>query len=127
MSGVYIRRMEMPTSCFYCPFRRKGDPDDIMCIVTREVFEETFAGTIETRNRGNCPLVPVPEHGRLIDADAVAERFWDGQCYFTDAIKRKLQNAPTIIPADGNDTNVPTREEDEDNDDETMAFPRIED
>ena len=42
--SVYIKGMEMPTSCFYCPFRRKVDPDNIMCIVTREHFEETFAG-----------------------------------------------------------------------------------
>lgn len=69
--GVYIPGMELPKSCFTCPFRRKVDPDNIMCIVTREVFEETFAGTIETRSRGNCPLIPVPDHGRLIDADAL--------------------------------------------------------
>ena len=78
-----------------------------MCIVTRELFEETFAGTIETRNRGNCPLVPVPEHGRLIDGDAELERL--KHCMFpsdmvtTTAVgmyEEWLNNAPTIIPAE---------------------------
>lgn len=71
--SVVIRGMKMPKSCFYCPFRRKINPDDIQCLMTRDVFEETFAGTIESRNRGNCPLIELKPHGRLIDADAFAE------------------------------------------------------
>ena len=69
--GVLIRGMEMPKSCFYCPMRWKVDPDNIKCLATGEVFEETFTATIEMRNAGNCPLVPIPAHGRLIDADAL--------------------------------------------------------
>lgn len=118
MSGIYITGMEMPTSCFYCPFRRKVDPDDIMCIVTREVFEETFAGTIETRNRGNCPLVPVPDHGDLIDRVAFREemdkhypfdRYTQSKHEWEDAAKsaviKMLATAPTIIPASGGTDN----------------------
>lgn len=109
--SVMITGMEMPTSCFACPFRRKVDPDNIMCIVTREVFEETFAGTIETRNRGNCPLLPVPTHGRLIDADALehdirkdAEDAWNKEASpinWADAfyeLADMVADAPTIIP-----------------------------
>ena len=107
--SILIESMEMPESCFTCPFRIKVDPDNIKCIVTREVFEETFAGTIETRNRGKCPLVPVPPHGRLIDADkqdaqieALIERHlhgytkstWDFVCELRDILKRN----PTVIP-----------------------------
>ena len=98
MSGIYIPGMEMPTSCFYCPFRRKVDPENIMCIVTRELFEETFAGTIETRNRGNCPLVPVPEHGDLIDRDSTIEKIR----HLSDEIDKKLgyeKSAPYITMA----------------------------
>ena len=113
--SVYIPGMEMPTSCFYCPFRRKVDPENIRCIVTRELFEETFAGTIETRNRGNCPLVPVPPHGRLIDADALAEHKFvcvphvtidgkeAGYAYrlgWNAAIEAIIENAETIIKGD---------------------------
>ena len=70
MAGIYIPDMEMPKNCFYCPFRLKVDPDTFVCLATNEHIEETFSGTIEMRNRGDCPLVPVPDHGRLIDADA---------------------------------------------------------
>ena len=96
--SILISGMEMPTSRFACPFRRKVDPDNIMCIVTREVFEETFDGTIQTRNRGDCPLVPVPQHGRLIDADvlkrniaanlpAAFQDFTTGLCFIVDMQK----------------------------------------
>ena len=106
MSGIYIKGMEMPTSCFYCPFRRKVNPDDIMCIVTREVFEETFAGTIEHRNRGNCPLIPVPDHGRLIEADRIElymqDEWMNNELSNGDWVlfRERLNEVPTIIPAD---------------------------
>ena len=73
MSGIYIKDMKMPKSCFECPMRWKVDPDTIKCLATGERFEETFAGAIEMRNSGRCPLAPVPDHGRLIDADALAK------------------------------------------------------
>ena len=109
MSGIYIPGMEMPTSCEKCPCRTSDAFGGLGCRATGYI---PLRKANEDRP-GFCPLISVPAHGRLIDADAVAECFWDGQCYFTDAIKRKLQNAPTIIPADGKDTNVPTREEGE--------------
>lgn len=45
-----------------------------------------------------CPIIHVQSpHGKLGDLDRLAIRFWDGQCYFTDAIKSKIASAPTII------------------------------
>ena len=44
--------------------------------------------------------VPVPPHGRLIDADAVTLK--DGPCEYDDWCQwalRQYQDAPTIIPA----------------------------
>lgn len=105
--SVLVKGMEMPKSCFECPFRRKVDPDNIMCIVTREVFEETFAGTIKTRNHGNCPLIPVPKYGRLIDADALLNLL--NHCMFpsdmvtTMAVRMAtnwIKEAPTVIEAE---------------------------
>ena len=64
--SILIRGMEMPKSCFYCPMRWKVDPDNIKCLATGEVFEETFTATIEMRNAGNCPLVEIPPHGRPV-------------------------------------------------------------
>lgn len=36
---------------------------------------------------------------RAIDADALKERFQNGQAYFTDAIFHKIDTAPTVIEA----------------------------
>ena len=119
--SILIQGMEMPKSCFCCPFRLKFNPDEIKCLVTREEFEETFSGTIETRHWGDCPLIEVPPHGRLIDADelmkkifgnSLSGREWSELVLTKD--KNELQtalfnlpimfnNAPTIIPADKED------------------------
>lgn len=100
--SILIKGMEMPTSCFYCPFRRKINPDDIQCLVTRDVFEETFAGTIEMRNRGFCPIIEVPPHGRLIDADELIDDVRrHSESYFADDFAHEwVDKASTVIPAD---------------------------
>ena len=74
--GVYINGMEMPTSCDdcflplrYCPYAMKPN--------------------------GKCPLVPVPPHGRLIDADNLEHISIDWEMGEIARI-----DAPTIIPAD---------------------------
>lgn len=79
--SIIIKGMEMPKTCDdcflplqYCPYAMKPN--------------------------GECPLVPVHPHGRLIDADALEALFWDGQCYFTENIKYKIKNIETIFPAE---------------------------
>lgn len=57
--SILIKGMEMPESCFYCQFRKKINPDEIVCTLTKKIYEETFTGTIETRYK-NCPLIEVP-------------------------------------------------------------------
>ena len=100
--SILIKGMEMPTDCIFCPMFHgawticaglnkttsvKGRPDD-------------------------CPLVPVPPHGRLIDADALAEHKFvciphvsidgkdAGTAYrlgWNTAIEAIMENAETII------------------------------
>ena len=66
---------------------------------------------------GLCPLVPVPPHGRLIDADALhsvlrlrGKEFSDSEygevvkCGLADA-REFIKNAPTVIPASGGTDN----------------------
>ena len=104
--SVLIKGMKMPTSCFYCPFRIKVDPDNIKCLVSGVVFEETFTGSIEMRHSGDCPLIPVQQHGDLINRDALC-----GRLEKAGKIKPHLESglnvaisfaltAPTIIPAE---------------------------
>ena len=95
MSGIYIPGMEMPTKC--------GD-----CILDHKFFKwlecnKHVTGDMikDGRRSPACPLIPVPDHGRLIDADALEEYFVNDPSCLTifEAIK-KLQGLPTIIPAE---------------------------
>lgn len=59
--SVLIKNMEMPKSCNKCTFG-----DGYACYATGcTVQDEDW----ETTRSASCPLVPVPPHGRLIDAD----------------------------------------------------------
>lgn len=109
MSGIYIPGMEMPPCCYLCPARNRGySGDGMRCYLTKENIG-WHAGQL---SRGAlCPLVAVPQHGRLIDADALLKEGPDYEyplidtdgsfdcctpCFDIDSIK----NAPTIIPAE---------------------------
>lgn len=79
--SVYIKGMEKPRACLICRFNFYSE-----CILTGS---STSAAGLNNGTRKNCPVLSVPEHGRLIDADKIPERY---------AEVRDL--APTIIPAD---------------------------
>ena len=113
MSGVYIIGMEMPTSCSVCELcglyaEHKGDVhrcDITMYVVDYEVGLE--------KRRDDCPLVPVPDHGRLIDADALKLTFckectlYPSRCLGSECDWHSvahLRMMPTIIPTDKGDT-----------------------
>ena len=90
--SVLIKGMEMPTSCMLCPFCvEEADPaNGEMCMVTGTLMPPC------TRERlDNCPLVPVPEHGALIDRDdffATCPELVDGYKTITDDL--------VVIPAE---------------------------
>lgn len=107
--GVYIKGMEMPTSCSECALNY----DCFKCIVTGTPFfdhEHNFDDKITRLN--DCPLVELPPHGRLIDADALEDRCsrqatdeWNkstgtnwGYAYAT--FESDVEDAPTIIEAE---------------------------
>ena len=58
MMGVYIKGMEMPTSCFSCPFREKVNPDDYVCMALNKEFEETFSLSVGKRHK-DCPICQI--------------------------------------------------------------------
>lgn len=89
--SILIKGMEMPKSCGNC-------------------FFDTHCDNWRLRNWGapppdDCPLVPVPPHGRLIDADALMKSdrmvgklmMFGGEYVYTQA---EIDRAPTIIPAE---------------------------
>ena len=62
---ILIKYMEMPSCCSSCPFLY-AHYGEMGCRFVGRIKE------IFSPNRPkDCPLVPVPEHGRLIDVDAV--------------------------------------------------------
>ena len=123
MSGVYINGLEMPESCSVCPML-EGDRMDGLChAASRWLDDDTHwtwyvypEGDIDDSKPCNCPLFPVPDHGRLIDES------WLKKAMITtlDALKKNpkmdrqemhliaafdtlrvmLEDAPTIIPAE---------------------------
>ena len=108
--SILIKGMEMPTSCTVCPFENYGDCYGGKVKAIMDIDDYVSAGKRHPR----CPLVPVPPHGRLIDADALLaddnrkydtyrgangrDAFLDDVCHRT--IQWAIEDAPTIIPAE---------------------------
>ena len=99
MSSIIIKGMEMPTSCCQCPVNM------YLCKRGYEYLLEHPA--LYDERAKDCPLVPVPPHGRLIDGDvaevihfteedADGKDFYDGILYAADFISKQ----PTIVPAE---------------------------
>ena len=100
--SVLIKGMEMPTSCLKCQLERRQDTAydyEFRCCPV------TGAQTNHYRyeRHPNCPLVSIPPHGRLIDADEF-ENFirkdWDKNDHW---IADVVYSRPTIIPPEGNE------------------------
>jgi hypothetical protein len=119
--SVLIKGMEMPKNCYKCRFYypTAGETNEgkicavVMCSAANQ-------GTSEAEYDGNrphwCPLVPLPPHGRLIDADAlkamciaatkdakpdfIRNEDWLKACAVTTAFCRDIDEAPTILPTD---------------------------
>lgn len=90
MSGVYIKGMEMP----------KDGEHPYWVVIHSD-------GTVEyNENKGQgwqtSEAVPVPDHGRLIDGDAIRQTMFIGeQCLYSwDEIEDAIDYAKTVIPAD---------------------------
>ena len=104
---------KMPTECWDCP-----------CAYETEGAHHNYcqAAGYDTKlpDEGRpdwCPLIELPPHGRLIDADALRramyhEAFetdspmqkWDSGCWIRYKMFERMEEAaPTIIPAEGGD------------------------
>ena len=97
--SVLIRGMKMPTSCADCPIG-----DAICCPLIPGVpawWVEYNNAVREKRMHSNCPLVPIPPHGDLIDRNALTISTavpLDGKSYQYVHIDN-IKGASVIIPA----------------------------
>ena len=122
MSGIYIKGIEMPTSCRACPMKMNCDDcEGLECVCVPLHILIGYVGDLLTdKRRDDCPLVPVPEHGDLIDRDAllksiryVAEIDWNisvGISSGLNAACDMIEDAQTIIPPNDTDADVFTKE-----------------
>ncbi len=94
MSGLYLPGMEMPTSCAFCGFC-DGLADTQVGTCAFCMVDGKYR---DARTNYACPLVPVPEHGRLIDADALIHSYYHAPSF--PNLCKAINDAPTIIPAD---------------------------
>lgn len=64
--SILIKGMEMPDNCNSCPFSVNG-----FCVVSPKRANGEAMSKRTTTNW--CPLIEIPPHGRLVDADAYAQ------------------------------------------------------
>lgn len=112
MADILIR-MEMPKSCEDCPLVEETENyyGDTMSRVCNLIYKGYTSEAPKGRRRADCPLYPLPEgHGRLGDLDRLFEVMgqdvdrWivdEVSMIETDDVLDAIQNAPTIIPAEG--------------------------
>lgn len=94
--SILIKGMEMPKDCNKCPMTVDG--------YCRIIGYPNGDAIIKRYKPLWCPLVEVPKHGRLIDADAL-ETEWevldeDGCVEMEYYSIEAIENAPTIIEAE---------------------------
>ena len=99
--SVIVKGMEMPKNCKSCPLRYSST-GYTWCDITGE----SLALEIDMRN-DTCPLVEIPTpHGRLIDIRSVEDGKFvtvgnDYQRWWNGALESVIDNAPTVIEAEG--------------------------
>ena len=108
--SILIRGMEMPESCFECPF--ECDYAFICSLTNKETRKQRKEHAVNEYEAMPewCPLVEVPTpHGRLIDADKLSVSVLDGMYSndeYEDVIWELVQDATTIIEAEGEKEDV---------------------
>lgn len=97
--SVFIRGMKMPQSCDECWFRAGAWCSAI------EDWQKAYNTPPKGERLEECPLVELPSHGRLIDADAlkVSLTFSEKTAELTvpafRAVLMVIDEMPTIIEA----------------------------
>jgi len=94
--GVYIPGMEMPKGCAFCKISRRNGKKMICPFIWQREWDLHDPMSADHRLDG-CPLVPVPEHGDLIDRNETVKTLAHDYAYAAaDMVRDEI---PTIIPA----------------------------
>ena len=66
--SIMIKDMEMPKNCKECPF----SDHEAWCLIPGDWRERYYMP--EDERSEHCPLIELPPHGRLIDADELMKK-----------------------------------------------------
>lgn len=87
--SVLIKEMTMPDSCLICDLESDAFYYDAICSQTLKCVTDYVDSRPDF-----CPLIPIPDHGDLIDRDALNA---------TDSWEWIRHGAPVVIPAERNE------------------------
>ena len=95
--SVVIKGMKMPSNCMNCPLSfLRGER--LFCEVTKEEV-------LRAKIASECPIIELPSHGRLIDADALEAGYFipstttNSSCQMYVSLET-IATAPTILEAE---------------------------
>ena len=91
--SILIKGINPPKSCYTCSWYNK-----VQCPVNDGKCY------YRTTRHPSCPLIELPPHGRLIDADKLANETFYGATSAPYITYRKFVNAPTVIEAEGSES-----------------------
>ena len=105
--GIYIKGMEMPDKCIKCKLMRRCGKDDLDFVcMPANIYVEDLTNAYKPRPDW-CPLFPVTDHGRLIEADELYDTLDGGYDLDFDEVPETkaellamIKRQVTIIPAD---------------------------
>lgn len=109
--SILIKGMQMPKNCGECPIEQLygRDCETAKCPITKNLDS---AYRVSQARMFGCPLVELPPHGRLIDADALNELIDSGDDIdFSEVLETKyaimqmVREQETIIEADSTQFN----------------------
>lgn len=107
--SILIKGIKMPKNCDECELctcyvREDGTEENYRCVITFYPIHEF------NERHEYYPLVEIPPHGRLIDADALEREidknisiYYQGNCggyYLAEDAREEVEFAPTIIEAE---------------------------
>ena len=96
--SILIKGMDMPKCCTDCFAFKSNASGYLFCKGKKVAFGKEDAEWLPKRTPNWCPLVEIPKHGRLIDADALLDKVDAYGLSYS-----KLKNAPTVLEAEGKD------------------------
>lgn len=119
--SILIKNMSLPKHCSNCPFLNKNYDTlsglfSVYCSLNGFDAADIIPSTIDTfytviEKEKYCPLIEVPPHGRLIDADKLVnyqlsgrvktgDTLWDKQTWLVFPNYSQLSDIPTVLEAD---------------------------